>query len=327
MGRSDIDAPDLITHLGDTPPPYKVFIPLILICLMCTLFVLGPEAAKIYQIGSSERKANNAVRIPLLHTDTLVLQTLPIVVAGLKLFEVLMPRQELLAHFLSACWEAYAFYCFLELIVIYLDGPEGTVKNVKFGQTHKTKIWAAPPIGCWFRCLCRNTRLGRRSFKTASWLVYQFVVFYPLTYFMDVMKTTDIKLIGIMTTLSLLVCMYGLVVLLWGTHDVMVPLRPHRKFWGIKGILILNTLMLRGFEFLNNWDVDWLMGNELYDAVAPGAWAAAVTAVACVPLSFLSQRAYCSSEFHLIPLVYINPENPDFENAKSESLVEMMEFN
>lgn len=294
--------PSFIEHMSHLPLPYVVFIPLIGVSFVCTLIIIAPQALEVYKLGCKARKRAKAVRIPLLYANTFVLLTLPIVVTFLKLVEVLVPVQEELAHFLCAVWEAYAFYCFLELILTYLDGPEGTLFSLANGPS--VKIWAAPPLGCLCWCCCRPTRLDNRNFLRVKWLVYQFILIYPLIYLIDVMHTTDIKQLGIITLCSLAFCMYGLFVLLWSTEHVMIVLKTHRKFWAVKGILIMNTLILRIMEYIPEYfSVNWYMDNPDYDLVAPGAWAAVVTSVACVPLAFLSKFAYPVSEFHLIPVI------------------------
>merc|ERR1712176_1092314 len=98
-------------------------------------------------------------------------------------------------------------------------------------------------------------------------LVWQFVAIYPIVYLVDVFHTTEYQNLQYITLCSLIVCMYGLFILLWATEDIMGPLRTHRKFWAVKGVLIMNTLVLRCVEFAHKRGIitNWGVSNPDYE--------------------------------------------------------------
>jgi len=290
------------------PKVYIIFIVTIAICFLSTFVILQKSIREVWKIGRRQRKKLKRVRMPALYSITLVEVSLPFVITFLKLLEVVMPRQAQLFHFFTAVWEAMAFYNFLEIIQVYLDGPEGTIHHLStqpISDKCHGKVWGAPPIGIFCWPCCFRTRLTRRGVFIVKCLVWQFVVWYPILYLMDVFHTTEFENVSYLTITSLIVCMYGLFVLLWATEDALGALRTHRKFWAVKGVLIMNTFVLRCAEVAHKRDIitNWGVSNPAYQDVIPGAWAALITSVALVPLAFLSRSAYPSSEFRLVPIM------------------------
>merc|ERR1712060_122086 len=104
--------------------------------------------------------------------------------------------------------------------------------------------------------------------------------------------------------LSVIVCVNALLFLTWSSEHLLHILNIHWKFWAVKGTLLASAVTLSLMEFVHRrWpNVRWYVSNPKYSELAPGVWAALLTSLLLVPLSFLIRKAFSAADFRVIPL-------------------------
>jgi len=298
-------APSFHDHMRAMPFIYRVFIPIVIACFFVITTILLGQIIEVYRIGIHRRKENKSVRIPPLYTNTLMMLILPVLIVFLKLLQLIFPRQHQVFVFLCAAYEAMAFTAFLDLINIYLDGPEEALNALNSKPIRKEDYERCGFCKMTMLRLCCFRRITASAMLRIQVMVYQFVVVYPMMHLIILMMPLDDAVrLAPLKLVSLIVCVQGLLFMTWSSEHLLLVMNIHWKFWAMKCTLLANALLISFMEFVHRRypDVRWYVKNSRYHNVAPGVWAALLTSLILVPLSFLIRKAFSVSEFSLIPL-------------------------
>lgn len=298
-------APSLPEHMRAMPFIYRAFIPIVMVCFLAITSTLLGHIIEVYRIGVYKRIESKSVRLPPLYANTIMMLSLPVVIVLLKLLQLLFPRQHQVLVFLCAAYEAMTFASFLDLINIYLDGPEealSALMSKPIRKEHNKRCGFYKRAMLW---LCCFKRITASAMLRINVMVYQFVVVYPMIHLMTMMMPQDdARRVVPLRLVSIVVCVHALLFLTWSSEHLLLVLNIHRKFWTMKCILLANAVLLSVLEFIHRRlpNVRWYVGNAQYSEVAPGAWAALLTSLILVPLSFLIRKAFTADEFPVIPM-------------------------
>lgn len=297
--------PSVREHMKAMPLIYRIFIPIVGACLLVIIAILLGQIIDVYRLGVRKRKAYKSVRIPSLHFNTIMILSVPVVIVFLKLLELLFPRQHLVVVFLCASFEARAFASVLDLINIYLDGPEealSALMNKSIRQQDDARCGLCKSVILRLCCLKKITAFGMLRIRI---MVYQFVVIYPLIHLIILMMPPeDAVRLAPLQFVSAVLCVQALLFMTWSSEDLLLDLSIHSKFWAVKFTLLANAVLMSVVQLIHNRnpDIDWYVSSVEYREQAPGVWAALLTSLIMLPLSVLIRKAFSPTEFALIPV-------------------------
>jgi len=245
-------APSVSQHMKAMPFIYRVFIPIVMVCFLTNTCTLLGQIIEVYRLGVNERKKSKRVRIAPLYANTIVMLSLPIVIVFLKLLQLLFPRQHQVFLFLCAAYEAMTFVAFLELISIYLDGPEEALSALMSKPTRREDQNRCSFCRAALLRLCCFKRITASAMLRINVMVYQFVVVYPMMHLIIIMmpKYDGARLLPF-RFLSVIVCVNALLFLTWSSEHLLLILNIRWKFWAVKGTLLASAVTLSLLEFVH----------------------------------------------------------------------------
>uniref|UniRef100_A0A7S1LNZ4 Uncharacterized protein n=1 Tax=Alexandrium catenella TaxID=2925 RepID=A0A7S1LNZ4_ALECA len=184
----------------------------------------------------------------------------PVVFAATAYLALWSPSSILLSATLQKFYEALTLSTFGMLLFLLLwaesqaalaPGSEESKAEVvvrALAMQGPRSHWSAPPLGCCFRPCLPEHDLSVRSLSTMFLLVRQFVLLTPAVGILGMVFLTAFQLDWLARALwymkmalltSSLLCLYGLFVTYWSTHDLLHRWNTTSKFVAIKVVLVV----------------------------------------------------------------------------------------
>jgi len=204
-------APSFHDHMRAMPFIYRVFIPIVIACFFVIMSILLGQIIEVYRIGIHRRKENKRVWMSPLYANTMMMLLLPVLIVFLKLLQLIFPGQHQVFVFLCAAYEAMVFTSFLDLMNIYLDGPEEALNALNSKPIRKEDYERCGFCKMAILRLCCFKRITTSAMLRIQVMVYQFLVVYPMMHLIILMMPLDDAVrLAPLKLVSLIVCVQGL---------------------------------------------------------------------------------------------------------------------
>mmetsp|Transcript_94400 Transcript_94400/g.294022 ORF Transcript_94400/g.294022 Transcript_94400/m.294022 type:complete len:326 (+) Transcript_94400:82-1059(+) len=174
----------------------------------------------------------------------------PAVVATLSFAQVVLQNHMLVPFLLQNIYEALAAWFLLQLFLDFL-GRTSKELMFSFEEADPQRIWSAPPF------CCLAVLPGSRPRVANAWdllamkvLVLQCVVVYLIIALLEALheqqgRPLSSTVIFVQRLPSLVGMLFGIFALLRAGHSHLEGRRCHRKFWLLKGFLVVQLLSRR----------------------------------------------------------------------------------
>mmetsp|Transcript_22058 Transcript_22058/g.58098 ORF Transcript_22058/g.58098 Transcript_22058/m.58098 type:complete len:350 (-) Transcript_22058:215-1264(-) len=264
------------------PHAYNYLIPMASAGFALTAAALVPMLVRLVLARRADKEPPAAMKKRFVYL--FVPASAPLVIAALKFVVVMAPRVWKIFGILSACVEAAAFFCFLQLILDFIGGGGGDLAAA-LPRLTPSKLW----------CCCSSARVPTlRDVLAARVLVGQFmvvVIALSIVELNDDWAKAHNSFIAIVDTVSLVLCVVAELTLIRAGHDVLSQHNIHAKFWTMKGLFVANTFTRRFFSrFITE---SQHIGGLCYTGeTLVSGFSAASTALIAVPVALLAACAF-----------------------------------
>lgn len=286
-------APDLVTHLRGQPDMYCGYF---LLCLLA-----GPTVAIILVPHLRALRRANQEQPSHQGGYVLLVTAAPLVIGASKVWTIVSPRHWRIVFLAGTVYEVIGLLSFFRLVAIYLGGGVNEQVVETLSVAPPRRVWAVPPLCCLWLPLypCMSERhVTSKDIALIKLLLLQFALVSPAAAASDVyahMPPWVQRVIARVDSLSLLLAVYGLFALLFAAERVISKRNLHTKFWALKGLLVVNTLVFRLCTEVPH-NCYYALGF-CYSALTLGAArSSAITIVVLVPLTIFMRQAFPSSE-------------------------------
>jgi len=234
-----------------------------------------------------------------LRQSYLIIVCFPLVICTFSLCCLFSVRPAYVWELCQHIYEAFTLLAFTHLLMALLGNDSHRMVQ-QLQDEPPAKIWAAPPLLCWFTPCVKRTRLTICNVRFIYLLVLQYVFiipaggFFRLWMFIDGFNTSPIP--GYIGFISVGIAIQGLFMLYRGSKHQLHSYRPTTKFATIKVIVLIGAIQKQVIQAICK------PGDQVgvYDNVALAAmWNAFILALECPMFAFAMAYAFPVEELRL----------------------------
>ncbi|XP_052776300.1 organic solute transporter subunit alpha-like [Mya arenaria] len=188
-----------------------------------------------------------------------------------KLIPVFVPTSNVLLALMATCYISVCIYVFVTL-TISLYGGGGSMVSTLRTAGDQVSI-ANPPCCCCLFCCLKPITLSRKSLGVFKLLAMQMMIVRPFLLFIAAVLWTDGKYeeqmdprepyvyIAILSTVSTLLSMYGLIVIYRASRTHLSHFSLVLKFVPFQAMMALDGIQMHVFNFLAYKDIPECVGQ------------------------------------------------------------------
>jgi hypothetical protein len=169
----------------------------------------------------------------------------PLVISSFSLACLFSVRPAFVWELAQHIYEAMTLLAFMHVLMALLGhDAHRIVQRLKKGNA--ARIWAAPPLLCFFRPCVKETYMTAATVRFTYFLVNQFVYiiiaggFFRLWMFIDGFDNSLVP--GYIGTISMIIAMQGLFMIYRASHQALDSWHPTFKFVTIKLIVLIGAV-------------------------------------------------------------------------------------
>lgn len=234
-----------------------------------------------------------------------VVMTAPCVCAVLYFISVFTPDHARMIEVMMAFYHCLAIYCIFQVLLGFLGDTRKKQKETFENQGAERMMWVLSPIVCFCCYSCMELRKpSERDLNIIWFAVIQFIVLTPVFACLEVAEVRPTHLFHILHMLSLFTFVYCVIVMIKAAEATLHPRKPHMKFWGLKGLIVM-TLLVHHAILRSAWD-------DAVKVEKAAAWSALVT----VPFAIIAMHAFPKRDLVMGDL---EEEDDDDEKQKEKT--------
>ncbi|XP_053394243.1 organic solute transporter subunit alpha-like isoform X2 [Mercenaria mercenaria] len=192
------------------------------------------------------------------------------VICIMSLIAVMVPTSFTLMALITACYISFCIYIFIMMTIECYGGPDKMIETL---ANDKVAL-ATPPCCCFLFCILKPIKLTRKSLKMFEVLAMQVMVVRPVVLFIAAVLWTDgrynVKVsvdepyvyITVVSTISTLLSMYGLIVIFGASRLHLKHYHLTLKFISLQVVIILVELQRLVFSILAERDIPECIGSR-----------------------------------------------------------------